>query len=293
MRIALLGLGLIGGSIARALRDRTGDGGSREIVAWSPRGEGPAAAVRDGAIDAALPSPTDAIDGADLVILASPAPVVLDQLDALAGPWGSALAARAVVTDVASTKARIVERATGLGLRFVGGHPMAGRETSGYGSADADLFVDRPWVIVRGAADDEAVGRIETLASAVGARPIRLDADVHDAAVAAISHVPLVLAASLVEATAGSGEEAPEGWAVASQLAAGGWQDMTRLARGDVAMGAGIIATNPGPVADGIREVVVVLERWLADLERDGAPDADAIEHHLRVARQRLASMAR
>ena len=293
MRNALLGLGLIGGSIARALSDRASDGRRDEIVAWSPTGEGPAAALRDGTIDAAPPTPTEAIEGADLVILAGPAPIVLDQLDALAGPWRTALTPSAVVTDVASSKVAIGERAAALGLRFVGGHPMAGRETSGYASAEPDLFVDRPWVVVPGAADDAAVGRVEALARAVGARPMRLDADVHDAAVAAISHVPLVLAASLVEAVAGSGEDVPDGWTVASQLAAGGWRDMTRLARGDVAMGAGMVSTNPGPVADGIRAIIDVLETWLRDLDTDGGPDREAVERHLRVARERLESMPR
>lgn len=293
MRIALLGLGLIGGSIARALRARASDGPRHEIVAWSPSGEGPAAALRDGTIDGAAPSPTEALQGADLIVLAGPAPTVREQLDALGAPWRSALSPDAVITDVASTKLTIMERASALGLRFVGGHPMAGRETSGYSSAEPDLFVDRPWVVVRGDADDEAVDRVEILARAVGARPMRLDADVHDAAVAAISHVPLVLAASLVEAIAEGGEEVSEGWPAASQLAAGGWRDMTRLARGDVAMGAGMLSTNAGPVADRIRAVIAVLEGWLADLEGDGEPDPEAVARRLRAARERLESMPR
>jgi len=293
MRIALLGLGLIGGSIARALRDRAADDARHEIVAWSPSGEGPAAALRDSTIDSVASTPQEAIEGADLVILAGPAPIVLEQLDVLAGPWRSALGPDAVVTDVASTKVMIVERAIARRLRFVGGHPMAGRETSGYSSADPDLFVGRPWVIVPGGADEEAVSRVEAVARTVGARPMRLDAFAHDAAVAAISHVPLVLAASLVEAIAGSGDEVPEAWAVASQLAAGGWRDMTRLARGDVTMGAGMISTNRGPIADRIRTVIAVLEGWLTDLDTDGTPDPDAVERHLREARRRLESMAR
>ena len=94
-------------------------------------------------------------------------------------------------------------RAEALGskLRFVGGHPMAGREASGFDAATADLFVDRPWVVVPGAHSRPAdVERVEWLARAVGARPLRMDAEAHDAAVAGISHLPLVLAAALVEA---------------------------------------------------------------------------------------------
>jgi prephenate dehydrogenase len=292
MRIALLGLGLIGGSIARALRERDGAANRDEISAWSPSGNGPVAAVRDGTIDVAAPTPVAAIEGADLVVLAAPPPIVIELLEGLAGRWGSALG-EAVVTDVASTKSAIVQRATSLGLRFVGGHPMAGRETSGYGAAERDLFEDRPWVVVPGAADDAAVARVESLARAVGARPMRMDADVHDAAVAAISHLPLVLAAALVEAVAGPRGQARRGSRAAVDLAAAGWRDMTRLARGDVSMGSGIVMTNTGAIADRIRDVVFVLEGWLEDLDRDGGPDPGAIEARLRGARERLESMAR
>jgi len=294
MRIALLGFGLIGGSIARALRERDAAPEDIELVAWSPSGHGAGQAARHRTIDAAAATPTAALDGADLVVLAGPAPVVLDQLDQLAGPWRSALTADSVITDVASTKAAIVARAADRRVRFVGGHPMAGRETSGYAAAVPDLFVDRPWVIVPGPdADDATTDRVEMLARAVGARPMRMTADVHDAAVAAISHLPLVLAAALVEAVAGSIGHDRDGWQTAEGLAASGWRDMTRLARGDIDMGAGIVSTNAGPIADRIRDVIAVLEGWLEDLERDGRADAPAIATRLRGARDRLESMPR
>ena len=294
MRIALLGLGLIGGSIARALRERGSDGAlaSARLVAWTPSGDGPSAATREGVIDEAAVSAEAAIADAELVILAGPAPVCLEQLDALAGSWHAALAPDAVITDVASTKAAIVGHAESLGLRFVGGHPMAGRETSGYSAAQPDLFEGRPWVVVP-SSDTVAVERVETLARAVGARPRRMAADEHDAAVAAISHLPLVVAAALVDAVAGVGDRTRDGWPVASELAATGWRDMTRLARGDVDMGSGIVTTNAPSIAARIRELVDVLEGWLADLEGDTGPDVDAIAARLRGARDRLGSMPR
>jgi prephenate dehydrogenase len=294
MRIALLGLGLIGGSIARAMREvEDGDAlrGAR-LVAWTPSGDGPRAAARDAVIDEAAETPEAAIAGADVVILAGPAPVCLKQLDALAGEWGPALAPDVVITDVASTKAAIVARAERLALRFVGGHPMAGRETSGYGAAEANLFEGRPWVVVP-SSDPAAVERVEGLARAVGAIPRRMAADEHDAAVAAISHLPLVVAAALVDAVAGDADRARAGWPVAAELAASGWRDMTRLARGDVEMGSGIVTTNASSIAARIRDLVEVLEGWLADLERDGGPDADAVSMRLRAARDRLESMPR
>jgi prephenate dehydrogenase len=291
MRIGLLGFGLIGGSIARALREREpGRSAGHRIAAWSPRGEGPAAAARDGVIDRAAASPEEAISGADLVVLAGPAPVCLAQLDDLAGPWRTALAADAVVTDVASTKAAIVLRATALGLRFVGGHPMAGREASGYAAARADLFVDRPWVVVP-TTDDGAVARVEMLAEASGARPRRMTAAAHDDAVAAISHLPLVAAVALVEAVAGAGPEDRDDWPTAAGLAASGWRDMTRLASGDVTMGAGIVTTNAPAIAARVRDLIAALDAWRVELERSGGPDDDAVAARLREARDRLGAM--
>jgi prephenate dehydrogenase len=295
MRIAMLGLGLIGGSVVRALRDPLRRAGSDawSIAAWTPRGRGPATALADGLIDLAAPSAEAAIEGADLIVLAGPAPDCLAQLDELAGAWRGVLARDAVITDVASTKEAIVLRAMALGLRFVGGHPMAGRETSGYGSSSADLFVDRPWVVVP-TSDVAALERVERLALACGARPVRLGAAAHDRAVAGISHLPLIVAAALVEAVAGdgSGAASPD-WPTAAGLAASGWRDTTRLARGDVTMGAGIVATNGPAIAERVRELVAALEAWLIELERPGGPDTAEVAERLRSARERLEAMPR
>jgi prephenate dehydrogenase len=288
VRIALLGLGLIGGSIARAVRSY-----GWPVAAWTPSGEGPRQALAAGLVDAAAPSIADAVEGADLVVLAAPASACLDILDELGGPARGALGADAVVTDVASTKVRLVARAAAHGLRFVGGHPMAGRETSGFGAADATLFQGRPWVVVAPPGDERAAGRVEMLAAACGARPMRMGAAEHDAAVAAISHAPLVLAAALVEAVAGGPGEAPApGWDDAVVLAASGWASATRLARGDPAMGAAIAATNPGPLASRLRDVQARLGAWIALLEDrpgDGSPDEALLRTRLEAARARLA----
>ena len=150
MHVAFLGFGLIAGSIARAIRadpELTG----WTMTAWSPSGEGPAAAKAEGVLDLAADSPQAAVSGADIVVLAAPATDCLALIDGLSGPWRSAWPVDAVVTDVASTKAAIVARADSAGLRFVGGHPMAGIDKAGYDAALPDLFVGRPWVVVPGA----------------------------------------------------------------------------------------------------------------------------------------------
>lgn len=288
MRIAFLGLGLIGGSIARALRaaDRAtaSDFRGATLVAWTPSVAGPTAALTTGAIDEVAPSLPAAVDGADLVILAAPPLRVLDLLEGL-----RAIDHRGLVTDVASTKATIVERASEVGLRFVGGHPLAGRDTSGFDAADQDLFDGRPWAVITDSAADDDLERVEVLARACRARPLRMSGAEHDAAVAGVSHLPLALAAALVEAVAGrTAAGAPSTWPQAAELAASGWRDMTRLARGDVEMGAGIAVTNAGPLATRLRDVREVIDSWIEALERTDGPDVDAMADRLRDARARL-----
>jgi len=281
MRLAILGLGLIGGSVARALRARAP--GEWTVSAWSATGLGPAAALAAASIDHAAASAGEAIAGADVVLLAAPPLDCLWLIDQLAGPLRAALAPGSVVTDVASTKRAIVDRAAATGLPFVGGHPMAGRETSGFAAADAALFVGRPWVVCPADAQDTAVTRVEALVRAVGGVPLRMDAADHDAAAAGISHLPLVLAAALAQAVLGDG-----GPPRAMELAASGWRDMTRLARGDPAMGAGIAATNADLVAASVRATRAVLDDWIAELDRAGGPDVARLEARFAAARRLL-----
>jgi prephenate dehydrogenase len=279
MRLAFLGLGLIGGSIARAV---LAAGDNHTVRAWTPDGAGPAAAGTDGVT--ACATAEDAVRDADLVVLAAPPLACLDLLDDLAGRLAPVLPRDAVITDVASTKVAIGARADALDLRFVGGHPLAGRETSGYETADPDLFRDRPWVIVPGARGDGAAqDRVLAIVAACGARPQVMRAVDHDAAVAAISHAPLVLSAALVEAIARGAD-----WPAARGLAAGGWASMTRLARGDARMGAGILATNGAATAERLTAVRAVLDEWIGLIEGSAAVpvgDADELRERLETAR--------
>ncbi|HET7182487.1 MAG TPA: prephenate dehydrogenase/arogenate dehydrogenase family protein [Candidatus Limnocylindrales bacterium] len=280
-RIAFLGLGLIGGSIALALRAA---GSTARLVAWTPSLAGPEEALRAGAIDEVAVLPDAAIADAGLVILAGPPLEVVSVLASgrADGPWTS-LARGAVVTDVASTKGRVGAAAIAGAVPFVGGHPMAGRETSGFAAATAALFVDRPWVIVEGPdSPGGAAELVEALALAVGARPVRMSAEAHDRAVASISHLPLVAAAALVDAVTTDAA----GWGTAGPLAASGWRDMTRLARGDVDMGAGILDTNRGAVAAQLRAYRDAIDAWIEALESDA--DVAALRERLATARAAL-----
>ena len=281
MRVAFLGLGLIGGSLALATRSP-----DRHVVAWTPRGDGPRAALAAGAIDEVASSRHEAVQGADLVILAAPPLEILEHLRWLGDVRGT-MARSATVTDVASTKTAISVAAREAGLPFVGGHPMAGLETSGFGAADAQLFRDRPWILTEAlpGADREVV---ERLALDAGARVIGMGAGDHDRAVAAISHLPLVASAALVETVLGvEGAAAPPDAGDALELAAGGWASMTRLARGDVAMATGIAATNRDALVDQLLAYRDRIDEWLTLLDRPEPPDADALERRFGGARER------
>lgn len=288
MRIAFLGLGLIGGSIAHALRPGASGGETPEIAAWSEGGTGPRAALAAGVIDAAPATPGAAVEGADLVVLAAPPLACVSLLGRLGrdGDLGARLLPGATVTDVASTKSALLAAARVSGAPFAGGHPMAGRETSGFGAADGDLFRDRAWVVTE-AVNGGDPARVRALAGACGARVVEMDAATHDRLVAAISHLPLLAAVALVEAVAGV-EGARGDWGAASGLTASGWRDTTRLARGDVRMGAEIAVTNAAEIATRLRDLRSAIDAWIEALEAPGGPDPDAIRRRLAAARHRL-----
>src|SRR5664280_1086325 len=272
VRVSIVGLGLIGGSIARALHERNGPG-RWHVTAWS-RSEAPVRkALADGAIDVAAGTLEEAVRDAEMVILAAPPLTCLDLVDQLSGPMRGAVSEDCTVTDVASAKARIVARADAAGLPFIGGHPMAGSEASGYGAAIPDLFVDRPWVTVIGRyarlCDGERIGE---LVEACGAIQVPMEAVAHDNAVAAISHMPLIVSAA---------------------VAAAGWAGITRLARGDPTMGAGIAATNSAAIAVRLRDVRAAIDEWIAELEREGGPDSEALLARFTSARRRLVDSQR
>jgi prephenate dehydrogenase len=283
VRLAIVGLGLIGGSIARSVR-AADDLDSWHVAGWTPSGRSVAEAIASDALDDVPASLHDLVRGADLVVLAAPPLDCLALLDALAALDLGALAPGAVITDVASTKGAIVARAAERGLPFVGGHPMAGSDRTGFAAASADLFRDRPWVVsARPGTAHGALERVERLVRRCGARPVRLDPEEHDRAVAAVSHLPLLLSAALVEAVAaGDDRDAVLG------LAASGWRDMTRLAGGDVEMATGIAATNARNLASRVRDVQAVLDRWLVELERAPGPDEARLRDAFANARREI-----
>jgi prephenate dehydrogenase len=275
-RVAILGLGLMGGSLGLALKRAWPE----SVIAGYDATAGVAEQARArGAIDQPCAGVTEALRAADAVIVAAPTLAARELLDAIGAGWG-ALADGAIVTDVCSVKAPVIAwaRAALPELqRFVGGHPMCGSERAGIAAADADLYIDARWVVTpTPETEPDALARAEALARAVGARPRLMDAVAHDDAVAAVSHLPLAVAAALAGALA----EEPD-WPAAAKLAAGGYRDTTRVAAGDPIMGRDMLLANRARILARLDAFNARLERLRAAL---ASGDAAAVEALLRAA---------
>ncbi|MEO7003699.1 MAG: prephenate dehydrogenase/arogenate dehydrogenase family protein [Ktedonobacterales bacterium] len=236
-RAAVLGLGLMGGSLALALRAAML---CDEIVGFDPAAGVTELALARGMIDRACEFPAEATRTADMIVLATPtqsARMLLQAISAQVGP-------QAIVTDVCSVKAPVVAWANAALVdpsRFVGGHPMAGSERSGLDAANATLYQGARWLLTPTASTaPDALALVEALVRALGAIPQRLDPAEHDVLLAGASHLPMALAAALAVSLA----EAPD-WPGVAQVAAGGYRDTTRIAAGDPVMARDICLSNP------------------------------------------------
>jgi len=242
-RLALIGVGLIGGSLALALRQA---GAVGSITGYSRRAAHREEAQRIGIVDHVLDDPVAAVADADLVVVAAPVSVIGAILDDLRDN----IPAHAVVTDVGSVKGSIVEEAKRLGnavARFVPGHPIAGTERSGPGAARPDLFRGRRVVLTPTAqTDPAAVARVRDMWAATGAIVSEMDPDQHDEIFAATSHLPHALAYCLVNMLA-----AADGKLL--QYTGGGFQDFTRIASSDPEMWRDIYLANRSALVQQLR----------------------------------------
>ena len=243
-RVVIAGLGLIGGSVALAVR-RALPGVA--LAAWDDE-----RVIREGlrrdVIDAAC-GPEDLRAG-DLLVLAAPPIGSLYVLDSLKAP-----AADLIVTDVVSTKRVIVEAAVAKGLRFVGGHPMAGSERSGLEHASGDLFTGRRWFLADAGAGDAVNDAVEAFVRSIGAAPEWIDPVEHDRLMAAISHLPQIAASALMTVAAELAGRSN------LDVAGDGLRDSTRLAAGDPELWSQITASNAGELAGAVRLLRARLER--------------------------------
>ena len=253
--LAIVGVGLLGGSVAKAARAgqlaRRLVGIGRDAGRLRP-------ALEDGALDTITTDLAEGVRTADFVLLAAPVLAI----EGLLAQVGRAAPAGAVVTDVGSTKRNIVRAAerlfAGLPSAFVGSHPLAGSEQSGYRVSRVDLFQGATVVVTPTEATElAALKRTSEFWEALGARVTSLDPETHDRAVAAISHLPHLVACALVD---GACRVEP----AALELAARGFRDTTRIAAGDPDMWTEIFLAN----RDALSTSVAAFREALADLER-------------------------
>ena len=263
---AIIGTGLIGASIGLALHEQ-----GWAVHGWDPSAEAMALAVERGAVE---PSDTieTATENAELVILAGP---LSANLKTLAG-----LHTEALVTDVTSVKQPLIARAP-RHLRFVGGHPMSGREHAGAGAASGSLFRGAAWILCDDQASPGDLARMREIVTSVGANPVVMSAEHHDRVVAAISHLPQLLAVALVDLAA----ENPD----TADLVSGSFRDLTRVASTDSAWWPEVLAANSPSLGEALDGLIVHLRALRVDID-DG--DLDSIAGSLDRARLRRAEMA-
>ncbi len=249
---AIVGLGLMGGSLALALREA---GACKAILGITRDPATRDRALASGVVDAAS-GDLSLASQADVVILATPVRTILRQLPTL----GGLARPGTIILDLGSTKTEIVRAMEQLpsSLEPIGGHPMCGKENSGFSAADRALYQNAPFILsplARTSPDTLAFAR--SLAEAIGAQPVLLDPVRHDKIVAVISHLPFVLASSLM-AMAGQFAETDD---LLLTLAAGGFRDTSRLAASDTTMMLDILMTNRQNVAPLLRAFAERLNR--------------------------------
>jgi prephenate dehydrogenase len=255
VRIAVLGVGLIGGSIGLAARERAG----AEVVGWGPRPRSLEKAIDKGAIDEIATTVAEAVNDADAVFACAPVELLPDLIAEALAAAGS----DTVVTDAGSTKRALVEVIQDE--RFVGGHPVAGAETAGVENARADLFDGAAWYLTpRPDTSGILFERLHRLIVSFGARPTAIDAETHDRMLAAVSHLPHVLANALVTQAAASAVSDGE----ALPRSGPSFRDMTRVAGANSDIWTGIYLTNRDAIADEVDGVIGRLQS-IVELFRD------------------------
>jgi prephenate dehydrogenase len=238
--LTIVGLGLMGGSLALALRDR-----ADTITAVEMNPSSRAYALKHKFVDHATDDLRAGVAEADTVILAAPVRVIIDILSKRIGTY---LRSNTLVVDIGSTKHDICEAMGRLpiGVNAIGGHPMTGKEISGVEASDPCLYENRPFVLCNTRRTTPAARvRALSLVEAIRAEPIEMEPERHDRIVAGISHLPYMLSSSLVATIADEAAQDEAFW----RLAAGGFRDTSRVASSDIQMMGDILSTNSRAVA--------------------------------------------
>ncbi|MGD9315946.1 MAG: prephenate dehydrogenase [Anaerolineae bacterium] len=272
-QVTIIGLGLMGGSLAGALR-----GQCRSVVGVARRAEVIEVALAQDLIDWGTTDLVEGVRGADVVVLATPVRVILRQLAEI----GSLLPEGCVLIDLGSTKAQIVAEMGHLPdhVQPLGGHPMCGKEVSGIEVAEPTLYQGQTFILTPLPRTSEAalaLGR--ELARATGAHPLVIEAQRQDFLVGTVSHLPYMLACALVATADATTSADPAAW----EIVAGGFRDTSRVAGSDVTMMLDILMTNQEEVLKAVATCQAQLAS-LADLVGNG--DEDALRDALSAIRE-------
>ena len=283
-RIAVLGTGLIGGSFGLAVRKQLPEA---RIVGWDKepvlRKAEAAGAIHEGSVDL-----DRVVAGADLVYLALPVGLTLELLPKVAATAES----QALVTDACSTKRAVCQAAAkhfeGSGVRFLGAHPMAGKETAGVEHADAELFRDSKYVLIGGdessSRTDPRVSRFVALVESLGAQSVWLDAETHDWAAAIVSHLPQLVSVAL----AGVVHEEIDETGLPVTLSGRGLRDLLRLAGSPYSIWRDIALTNTDNISRALDRVAQAVEHLRARLASRELEDEFAAANELYKVLQHL-----
>ncbi|HXN90190.1 MAG TPA: prephenate dehydrogenase/arogenate dehydrogenase family protein [Candidatus Sulfotelmatobacter sp.] len=266
--VGVVGLGLMGSSFALALKKAR----PQTVIVGSDRNPTVVRKALDRGIVSTANTDLSAIEMADVIVIGAPISALRELFAKLAVSIGAR-----PITDMASTKASVLEWASAEGIDLVGGHPMCGKEASGIDAADPSMFEHAPWVLTR----DEP--RITDLVYAVGGQPVFMDAITHDRLVAGVSHAAFLLSVGYVLALSRRSD-----WPDASRLAAGGFRDMSRLAAGDPDLYAGVVKTNRTNLLEMLDAVSAELTRLRRHLEADDPRLVELFEE-ARAVRERWA----
>lgn len=275
-RVAILGLGLIGGSLGLALRQVGSE--QVEVTGFARRAITGELALQMGAVDILADTPQAAVQDADFVFLCTPVLQMLPMAETVL----PAMKPGAVLTDVGSTKGWFIKKIRSLlppHIHYIGGHPMAGRERSGMEAAQADLFRDK-WFIFTPLPDTppDLMQRLRQLIQLTGAKTAELDERTHDQVTAVISHVPHVVAAGLVQLLRKQSDPA-----LTARFIGGGFRDTTRIASSDADMWADICMTNGENIAAELDATVNLLGN-VATMIRAG--DRQGVHDYFTQAKQ-------
>ncbi len=257
--ISVIGLGLIGGSLAKAFRQK-----SEQLRIYAVDSHDPSLrlAEKDGVISRGFNECCYEVYNSDIIFICTPVSKAIDYLSLLSGR----VKENCIISDVASTKGEICAFIEGLegAPVFIGGHPMAGTEKSGYANSFAHLFENAYYVLTPSKTSTEpAMGTMESILKSIGAIPIAVPPEEHDMVTGCISHVPHIVASALV--TLASGKESGDG--LIKLLAAGGFKDITRIASSNPTMWENVVLSNSKIVTGLLNDYKDILEKIIGDIK--------------------------